>query len=303
MPSLDSLGRGLDGFVDDYLAAGTLAEAAAIIRSRPLLLTPAAARTVLAMTDFSDVERLGKARLIYRAELHGLARALQELHNPVSHKPIPPNAEIQRAHNHFRASKGLDQAIERLRPVPRLVGFADLDRDGRRQVEHMLGDLLLARYQQTPRREDLDEALVLLRRAFSAETTIGTTEALGEAEFETYLLTGEQQRLARAQELITDVLNQQDPSSARRPLRLVLYGRVQLAYYEEEHSPDALDAALLSAELAADLATDQMVANDVIKLAGRVFKAARSGGQRKVEASAGRLYAAVTARLGSLPRE
>jgi len=302
MPSLDSLGHGLDGFVDDYLAARTLVEAAAIIRSRPLLLTPAAARAVLAMADFSDVERLGTARLLYRAELLGLARALRDLHKPTSHKPIPPGVEIQRAHDHFRASKDLDQAIKRLRKVPRLPGFADLDRDGRREVEHRLGDLLLARYYDAPRREDLSDALVLLRRAFSAEATIGTAEALGEAEFETYLLTGEPQRLVRAQELVTDVLDQQDPSHERRPLTLVLYGRVQLARYDEGSSPDALGSALLSAKRAADLATDYMVTNEVVQLAGRVLKAARSGGQRKVEASAGQLYAAVKARLGSLPR-
>jgi hypothetical protein len=289
MPSLDSLGQGLDGWVDEYLRAGSLEAAAATIRAHPLLLTPAAVRAVLAMTPSPAVEPLGRARLLYRAELHGLARALRDLDHPMLREPLGIDRELRLANERVRQSTSVVQAIEHLRPVPRLAGFADLNRGGRREVEHMLGDLLLIRYHDAPRREDLDDALVLLRRALSAQPTIGTAEALGEAEFETYRLTGERQRLIRAHHLVEGVLDQQDPSTERRPLTLVLFGRVQLAHFELEADPDALASALLSAELAADLAVDPIVAHDVIELARYVQEAARAAGERDVEASAGRV--------------
>jgi hypothetical protein len=168
----------------------------------------------------------------------------------------------------------------------------------------MLGDFLLARYHEAHRRKDLKDALVLLRRAFSAEPTLGTAEALGEAELEIYLLTGEQQRLIRAYDLVEGVLQQQDPNGERRPLTLVLFGWVQLAHFERKARPDTLSSALLSAELAADhLDLGRSAAADVVKLARRVRKVARAAGERDIEASARRLQSAVSTRLGQLPAE
>jgi hypothetical protein len=290
MPSLDSLGHGLDGWVDEYLRADSLEVAAATIRAHPVLLTPAAVRAVLAMTAASAAEPAGGARLLYRAELHGLGHAIQELHDPLLRKPPDIDPELQRAKDRVRLSTDVDEQIEDLRRVSQLAGFADLDRGGRREAELLLGDLLLARYRDAPRREDLEDALMLLRRAFSAQPTIGTAEALGEAELETYRLTGERQRLIRAHDLVKGVLDQQDPSTKHRPLTLVLFGRVLLAQYVAQGADrETLDSAFLSVELAADLATDQVAVNAVIELGRRVQEAAKAAGERDVEEIAGRL--------------
>jgi len=297
--SLEPFGQALDRVVDRYLVATDTSAAAEIIRANPALLTPVAARTVLALTDPLDRPATARALLLYRSELHGLAQALRNLVEPTSERPARRGPEMKRAIRRLQGSRTPDEEIDRLRAVRKLAGYADLNRGDRRTIEMRLGDQLLARYRDDGRLGDLDEALVMLRRAFCAEQRVGTADAWGEAELERYLVDGDPAHLSRADELIRDVVAQPDTDSPYRTFTLVNQGRVMLELHRRSGDVVQLNGALLAAESAVDSGNGPAAAAEILRLAEDLISAAARAEVRDVEAAADCLRSAAIDLLGA----